>query len=375
MCQPAWPCATLSASGCKTASFAMACTLPIYSGKPLNTCLTCVQGASNTALNRSSCFESSLILVESSMNLPASPPTPFPHPSSVDELHVMALRSADARQYDEALTHLDTVLLLEPERDTAAGDRMRILGAYNPARLMLALALHQQSAFVAAASVYREILDSDPDHYDALQLLGALAVQMGLFESALQCLDRAIALRPDYADAHSNRGIALQELGELEAALTSFDYALSLKTDSPQIHNNRGNTLKALRHYGQALASYETALSLSPDYADALSNRGSVLGLLNRPDEALASYDLALRIDPSARTWYNRANLLKDSNALDQALASYDQALALEPDFAPALNNRGLVLQQMGHLEEALASFERALASDAGTDCGRGSRQ
>ena len=52
-------------------------------------------------------------------------------------------------------------------------------------------------------------------------------------------------------------------------------------------------------------------------------------------------------------------------NRFEEALASYERALALRPDYAEALSNRGLTLQELKRFEEALASYERALAVQA----------
>ena len=43
------------------------------------------------------------------------------------------------------------------------------------------------------------------------------------------------------------------------------------------------------------------------------------------------------------------------------ALASYDRALTVRPDYAEALSNRGITLQELKRFEEALASYDRAL--------------
>ena len=48
--------------------------------------------------------------------------------------------------------------------------------------------------------------------------------------------------------------------------------------------------------------------------------------------------------------------------ATKEALASYDKALAIRPDYAKALDNRGLALQDLKRPEEALASYDKALA-------------
>jgi tetratricopeptide (TPR) repeat protein len=63
-----------------------------------------------------------------------------------------------------------------------------------------------------------------------------------------------------------------------------------------------------------------------------------------------------------AEALYNRGVTLQELKRFDEALASYDRALVVRPDFAQALRNRGLTLQELKRFDEALASYDRALA-------------
>ena len=57
----------------------------------------------------------------------------------------------------------------------------------------------------------------------------------------------------------------------------------------------------------------------------------------------------------------NRGVILQRLNRPIEALASYQRALAVKPDDVETLNNRGVTLQGLKRLDEALASFDRAL--------------
>ena len=258
------------------------------------------------------------------------------------------------------------------------------------------LALHQAGRLAEAEESYRQILATQPDHFDSLHLLGVIFHQRGnhaaaihqidfalrrdpnnvfalnnrgvalkelkRFEEALANYDRALTLRPDYADALSNRGLALHELKRFEEALASYDRALTLRPHYAEALSNRGLTLHELKRFEEALASYDRALALRPDYAEALFNRGNSLKELKRFEEALASYHRALTLRPDyADALFNRGLTLHELKRFEEALASYDCALTLRPDYADALSNRGLTLHELKRFEEALASYDRAL--------------
>ena len=65
--------------------------------------------------------------------------------------------------------------------------------------LRTALDRQRAGALAEAAALYRELLTREPDHVDALQMLGAVEHQLGRSDEALALLDRALALAPGNA--------------------------------------------------------------------------------------------------------------------------------------------------------------------------------
>jgi len=224
------------------------------------------------------------------------------------------------------------------------------------------IALHQQGNFPEAQVIYEQVLLIQPNHFDALQLLGVLFAQVKKYPQAVEFLSKALEINPNHAGAYSNRGNALKELSRFDEALASYDQAIGIDPNHAGAYSNRGNALKELSRFDEALASYDQAIKINPNYADAYSNRGNVLQDLKRPDEALASYDQAIILNPNhAGAYSNRGNVLQDLKRPDEALASYDQAIILNPNHAGTFTNRGVTLQALKLLDEALASYEQSL--------------
>lgn len=229
--------------------------------------------------------------------------------------------------------------------------------------LQQAIALQQNGALSDAEEIYREILAQRPRHFDALQLLGALALQTGRVEEGAQLLQRAIDIDGTQAPLHSNLAFALNALGRPRDALASASRALALKPGFPDALNNRGMALAALDRPDEALASFDQALAAKPDFAAAWNNRSCALRDLGLAAEALASCDAALKLRPNyAQAWSNRGNALSDLNRPLEAQASYARALELAPDFVDACNNLGLTFVDLNRHADALESYERALA-------------
>jgi predicted O-linked N-acetylglucosamine transferase (SPINDLY family) len=210
------------------------------------------------------------------------------------------------------------------------------------------VALHQQGKLAEAERIYGEVLQEQPNHFDALHLLGVIAFQTRRTERAVELIKRAIGLNAKVAAAHSNLGNALTDLKRPEEALASCDKAIALKPDLAEAYNNRGNALLDLTRPADALASYDKAIAFKPDYAEAYNNRGNALKDLKHPADALASYNKAIALKPNyAEAYKNRGNALRDLKRPEDALASYDKAFALKPDLAAI---EGLRLHTKMHL-------------------------
>ena len=266
----------------------------------------------------------------------------------------------------------------------------------NMVLLQQALALHQQGEMFKAKALYETILSTDPEHFDALHLLGIAEYQAGHHARTIELISHAIRVNPDLAAPYANLGLAqhalqhndaarssyrqalerdpshiealnnfgnlLRDLHDPAAALVHLDHALTIKADYVSALNNRGNVLRDLKRHQEAIASYDEAIRLRPDHAHALYNRGNALHDLKQFDAARLSYIQALRIKPDAfEIWINLGNVLQDMAHYDAALGSYDQALCLKTDSAEALANRGSALQHLRRYEDALLSYDLAL--------------
>jgi len=128
-----------------------------------------------------------------------------------------------------------------------------------------AVALHREGRLEEAASAYREILKTLPDHSGVLHNLGVVLATAGKPKQAIALFDRAIGARPDYTHAHVNKGGALQSLGRLEDAAVAYARALILQPDLYPIQLRRALVLLALGRRGDALEHFRLTHTLRRD--------------------------------------------------------------------------------------------------------------
>ncbi len=227
--------------------------------------------------------------------------------------------------------------------------------------LRKATAYLQNGNLEGARQTALQILRGHPQHFEALHLLGVIAVRAQRPAEAIELITKALELKRD-ASAYVNRAAARNMLRHCTKALADCDLALTINPGLAIAHCVRGNALKGLNRGSEACASFDQAIALSPEFAEAWLSRGNACMALGHTQNALASYDRAIELQPDhAMTHANRGVALSMLRRTDEALASYDRAVALQPDYAEAWINRGVALNELGRPEEAIASFERAI--------------
>jgi predicted O-linked N-acetylglucosamine transferase (SPINDLY family)/SAM-dependent methyltransferase len=216
--------------------------------------------------------------------------------------------------------------------------------------------------FDEAASLYRQIVGSDPQHWRGLHLLGLIAYRQKQFEEAAQLIGQSLAIKPDLAEAHSDLGVALKELGRLEEARQACETAIGLKPEFHPAYSNLGNILKAQGRLEEAALHYRRALDRAPDFVDALINLGNTLILLGEAEEALLCARKAARLAPASPDGQVLlAHALRRTGDIDEAIKTYFRAIELRPDFGPIYSDLGTLLNEEGHHDEAVQAHQRAL--------------
>ncbi len=227
--------------------------------------------------------------------------------------------------------------------------------------LQQALQHHRKNELDHAESLYRGVLAVQPEHPDALGMLGQLLVQTGRSAEGVDLLQRAIAAKPREPAFHAALGQALAELGRLDEAIAAQQAAVQLVPTMAALHYNLGTSLKARGRLNEALESFQAAIRLQPLFAQAHVNLGNVLLAQGRLEQAIAAYREGAGLAPSDAVAHNNlGNALKAAGMMEEAEISYNEAIRLSPPFAEAWNNLADVCLLTGRLDEALAHGSKA---------------
>ena len=232
-----------------------------------------------------------------------------------------------------------------------------------PEVLASALQHHRAGRLQEAEAVYRQILQAQPHHSDALHLLGVIAHQLGKADLAREYISQAIGINSRAAEYYNNLGVVYQAVGKLDQAVVQYREALALRPAYAQASYSLGTVLQAQGKLAEAEAQYKQTLVVQPDHAVACCKLGNVLKGQCKFFEAVAQYRRALALNAGYIDAYNNLGVaLMGQGKFGEAEACYRQALALRPAYAEVHNNLGNALREQGRQAEAIAEFRQTLA-------------
>jgi tetratricopeptide (TPR) repeat protein len=239
--------------------------------------------------------------------------------------------------------------------------------------------LQQSGKLRDAELLYRQILQAQPEHQEALQNLGGLLCLLGAPAAGEVFLTQLVALQPDAVLAHYNLGIAQEARQKFNAAEASYRIALALDPNFAEAHNNLGSVLFQQGQLTEAEDHFRQALALDPQLLNIHYNLGSVLVEIGQQENQIAYFQEAeiylrhaLLQNPDFADAYNiLGNALLEMSqrqsklaTLEEAEAYFRQALALNPQLLNARCNLGFVLAEMGYFDVAKTCYDQTLSLD-----------
>ena len=234
---------------------------------------------------------------------------------------------------------------------------------------LLDQAMAQQRAghLAEAESLYRLVIAREPNHAEALHMLGVLACsEQGDATKGLELVRRAIAADPRAAMAWCTLGQILAATGNPQDAAAAFQRCLALQPDPSVIGDVAFALARCLHTAGrneEAIAASNQVLNIRPDHVDALILLGTLLYSAGKTREAIAAFTRATTLQPNSHVAHNNlGNALHDDGRLDQAEAALRRAITLRPDFDLAHSNLANVLKDLGRLGEALTEMRASIA-------------
>ncbi len=228
--------------------------------------------------------------------------------------------------------------------------------------LKQAVTLHNQGKRTKAAKLYKDILKTEPNNQDALNLSGLIAFYDQDFDRAKKLITKAIKVNPSVPTFHNNLSIIFASLQEYEQARSCIETALKLNPESPESWLQLGNLQRTQLQNEASIQSYQKSLDLNPNQPTTLNNIGNALRELGRHSEAKDCFNKGIQLDPSIPELYNNlGNTYISDNEPGKAIENFQKAIQYKNDFADPYNNIGYLLFRQGRLHQALPYLHKAL--------------
>ena len=178
------------------------------------------------------------------------------------------------------------------------------------ATIVEAMELNRAGETKKSEKILRGLLRRDPQHLDALRLMGVHCARQELYNDAEAFFRRAVDLAPDFWLAWINLGAALNEQQKFDQADEAYKRALALKPQSVFTLEKLGaNSLFDGRHE-DAIGWLDTALEQDPAHFPSLLCLGHVLKTVGRQEEAIDAYRRCAAAKPDfGEAYWSLANL------------------------------------------------------------------
>ena len=270
--------------------------------------------------------------------------------------HLLILQSryaAQLKHYEEALSLLDEVMLVDPSQYEVLIIKARILTA--------------QGKNEEAALLIKQVLDELPDN-NALRLQYArMLVEQQDMEAATEQYLILSEKLPDDAEIILSLALLSIETKHLDEAVESLQHLIDIDKKIPVANYYLGRIAQNQGENKQAVAYYLRVKS--GEYAfDAQLRIGVMLAVLGKPDEGLAKLE-ALAEQQSTwslrvRSYLAQGEILRSEGRFKEGVEMYSRALQQKSDDTTLLYARGLMAEKVDRLDMAEADLLKVISKE-----------
>lgn len=229
-----------------------------------------------------------------------------------------------------------------------------------------------------------------------LLLQGNKFQEQGLFENAIECYNRALAMGGRSVDVLMEKANTLLKMGELEQAILVYKRVTEVEANFPRAHQGLGMAYSQLGNFYEAKKHYMKVMEMEPHNVQVTYNLGvlyqdegdcesakryfeqgmklnkkfvmNYLGLakiheaLDNPGESLKVYKLAMQQNPSQTFLYVTAgDFCLKHNLNKEAEDIFGKAISQNETHMHLYNRLGIALRKQKKYDEAIANYTKAI--------------
>lgn len=136
-------------------------------------------------------------------------------------------------------------------------------------------ALLESGKLLDAKSSFDRVLILDKNNIEALLYKAYIYTQLGWYEEALGCCDKAIAIS-NHPTVWNVKSHVYFEFGDYLKSLEALDMSIELDPNNPVLYENKAATLVEMERYDEALEVYDKELLINPSIIYAYLGKGEI---------------------------------------------------------------------------------------------------
>jgi arylsulfatase A-like enzyme/Flp pilus assembly protein TadD len=229
-------------------------------------------------------------------------------------------------------------------------------------KLYQAIALYEEGSTQESIRILKNIIKERADFDSAYISLANIYESQGQLKDALSTMEEGYSKNHGNFEILSKYGKLCIRAGLYEKAIETLERALAIVDFDPTVWNQLGIVYLHTDQEERALDFFKKSLELDGNNAEALNNLGVIfLGTYRRTknpsanERAIQYFQKAVAIDPSSHLYLNGlGSAYKMGGQLDEAIDCWQRALEIMPNYALSIVNLGIAYYQKGDKTQSL---------------------
>lgn len=270
-------------------------------------------------------------------------------PDNTDLLMELAWVYYDQNKYADAINIFNQVLYIDPDNSKA--------------KLWKITSLRKNRNFDEAKTEIDKVLINEPENVDILNELGWLYYNNNKYEDAVNIFSKVLSIDKKNNDALLWKITSLRQLKKFDLLKKEIEIALEIAPNHVEILNEVGWFYYFQKDYQKSQEIFKKVLSLDPENEYATKWRIISLRLLRQFDEAKKLLeDSKLRLPNYKELQIQEANINLDIHNYEKAIAIFNEILKLDDKNEEAYTGLILANQLAKNISETEKIIDEALS-------------
>ncbi len=207
-------------------------------------------------------------------------------------------------------------------------------------------------------SFAERIPDNDPGAHNNLAVV---YFNKGLYEEAIQELEKALSIDPNFTLARNNLEIILKKSGKLDNRVKELAHHIEVEPFDEIKTLELADTYRKLNRYSQAIIYYRKVLDFNPGSYEAHFGLGITLKNLGKYDDALEEIKRSLEIKISPEGYRLLGEIYFNKGIIDLAIKNFQESLLLDSSSAEAHFFLGFAYGEKGMHKDGREEIRKAI--------------